>query len=254
VVLKFLFVDAKITKMLKKSGFKAIFALKFLIRQVDMDDILQQIRAELRRSMNGVASKSMREKGLHYKLNFGVDIPRLRQLSERYPVDAQLAELLWRQETRELKILATMLYPIDEFDIEKATEWVKEIPNHEIREQVCMNLFQKLSFADKLVQNWTDSADKEVRTSGYWLFARLLIVKSDLVDRAGQNGIMEKMIVDLSSDSYFLRLSAQGALKFLGRTSKELSQKILNGIQDFQTLDDAVKNEIFDSLSFEFAE
>ena len=59
-----------------------------------MHETIQQIRADLRRSMNGVASKSMREKGLNYKLNFGVDIPRLREFAKRYPVDAQLAELL----------------------------------------------------------------------------------------------------------------------------------------------------------------
>lgn len=250
MVLKF--VDAKITKLLKISGFKAIFALKILIRQADMEEIVRRIRADLRRCMNGIASKSMREKGLHYKLNFGVDVPRLRELSGRYPVDAQLAERLWRQETRELKILATMLYPVHELDMDKADKWVKEIPNHEIREQACMNLFQKLDFADKLVQKWADSADEEIRTSGYWLFARLLAVKSELVNQTDQHGIMEKMISDLSSNSYFLRLSAQRALAFLGRTAESFSKKILDGIRDFQTSDDAAKKEIFDSLSFEF--
>lgn len=243
---------AKIIKMLKKPGFKAIFALKFIIRQANMQKILQQIRADLRRSMNGIASKSMREKGLNYKMNFGVDIPRLREFSKKYPVDTQLADLLWKQETRELKILATMLCPASEFKIEKAETWVKEIPNQEIREQVCMNLFQKLNFADKLVQNWADSTDEEIRTSGYWLFARLLIIKSDLVNKIDEKRLVDKMISDLSSGSYLLRLSAQNALKFLGRDSKELSQKILAEIRNFQTSDDAVKKEIFDSLSFEF--
>ena len=240
--------------MLKKPGFKTIFVLEFLIRQTNMHEILKQIRADLRRSMNGVTSKSMREKGMNYKMNFGVGIPRLRELSKRYPADIQLADLLWKQETRELKILATMLCSVDEFDAEKAEKWVKEIPNQEIREQVCMNLFQKLSFADKLVQDWTNSQDKEIRTSGYWLFARLLIVKSDLVKNIDSNSLLDKITSDLSSDSYFLRLSAQNALKFLGRTSKELSQKILTEVQDFQTSDDSVKNEIFESLSFEFTD
>ena len=240
--------------MLKKPGFKTIFVLELIIRQASMRETLQQIRIDLRKSMNGITSKSMREKGLNYKLNFGVDIPRLRDLSKRYPADIQLAELLWKQETRELKILATMLCPAREFNIENAETWVKEIPNQEIREQVCMNLFQKLNYADKLVQNWADSSDEEIRTTGYWLFARLLIIKSDLVKNIDEKVLVDKMISDLSSQSYFLRLSAQNALKFLGRISKELSQKILTEIQDFKTSDDAVRNEIYDSLSFEFAD
>ena len=49
-----------------------------------------------------------------------------------------------------------MLYPVDAFDME-SRQWVNEIPNQEIREQVCMNLFQRLEFADKLVEEWTGS-------------------------------------------------------------------------------------------------
>ena len=47
--------------------------------------------------------------------------------------------------------------------------------------------------------------------------------------------LMEKMISDLSAGSYFLRLSAQRALTFLGRTAESFSKKILDGIQDLQT-------------------
>lgn len=163
-----------------------------------------------------------------------------------------LAERLWKLETRELKILASMLYPVDAFDMEKARQWVNEIPNQEIREQVCMNLFQRLEFADKLVEEWTGSDNGEVRATGYWLFARLLIIRSELVNQIDPYAIMEKMVADLESGSYFLRLSAQRALTFLGRSSATFSQKILAAIQDFNSSDDIVKNEIFESLNFEF--
>lgn len=230
-----------------------IFALKFLSGQVNMPEIVQRIRADLRRLMNGTVSKSMREKGLDYKFNWGVDIPRLRQLATHYEADADLGAFLWRQQTRELKILGTLLYPVDEFDAETAERWVKEIPNHEIREQVCMNLFQKLSFADQLVQHWTNSPDDGIRSTGYWLLARLAIANPSLLDGIDNDQVMGNAVSDLNSDSYFLRLSAQNALKFLGRVSKEWSQKILTGIQDFHLSDDAVKNEIYDNLSFEFS-
>lgn len=217
-----------------------------------MHEIQKQIRTDLRLSMNGVVSQSMREKGMDYKLNFGVDIPRLRKIAQRYQANSELASALWKQETRELKILATLLFPADDFDAEKAEEWAKEIPNQEIREQVCMNLFQKLSYADKLVKNWTNSTDEETRTTGYWLYARLLLTKPDLAAATDANSLSEKMISDLNSDSYFLRLSAQNALKFLGRTHTELSRKILSEIQSYRESENPVKNEIYQSLSFEF--
>jgi hypothetical protein len=57
---------------------------------------------------------------------------------------------------RELKIIATLLYPSHEFSREDAARWVLEIPTQEIREQVCMNLFSTINFADELVNDWVN--------------------------------------------------------------------------------------------------
>ena len=43
----------------------------------ELADQLRFIKQSLRGMMNGVLSQSMREKGLTYKVNFGVEMPRL---------------------------------------------------------------------------------------------------------------------------------------------------------------------------------
>lgn len=45
---------------------------------MDIKEQLKDIKTQLRLSMNGVVSHSMREKGLNYKLNFGVELPRIK--------------------------------------------------------------------------------------------------------------------------------------------------------------------------------
>ena len=80
-----------------------------------MDGIIRNIRRDLRLAMNGVVSSSMRNKGVDYKLNFGVDIPRIKGIAEKYESSATLAKELWKLDVRELKILSTMLYPVEEF-------------------------------------------------------------------------------------------------------------------------------------------
>lgn len=217
-----------------------------------MNDILRKIRTDLRLSMNGVVSTSMREKGMDYRVNFGVDIPKLRIISQKYKSDVALAEMLWDENTRELKILATMLYPIENLSMETANRWCGEIPNQEIREQICMNLFQKSAFADKMVAMWIADSDENIRATGYWLYARLSLSRPEMKREVDEVAVAEKAIGDLCSDSFFMRSAARNALKFAGRNSKELSQKILLDIQSFKTSDDAIKNEIYDSLSFEF--
>ncbi len=65
--------------------------------------------------MNGVVSQSMHEKGLVYKLNFGVELPRMKIIAARYAKDHALAQALWKEDIREFKILAAMLQPIETF-------------------------------------------------------------------------------------------------------------------------------------------
>ena len=144
-----------------------------------MDELIRNIRTDLRLAMNGVVSSSMRDKGVDYKMNFGVDIPRLKGIAEKYESSAALAQELWRLDVRELKILSTMLYPVDEFAMENANEWANDIPNQEIRENLCRNLLQQLPYADKLVAQWVASSDTSLRLTGYWLYVRLMLIKAN---------------------------------------------------------------------------
>lgn len=217
------------------------------------EEILRNIRVDLRTSMDGIVSQSMREKGLGYKLNFGVRTVRLQEMAKNYNKNVELAETLWEQETRELKILATLLFPIESFTEEMADEWVKSIPNQEIREQVCKNLFQELSFADKLAGRWILSEDEDIRATGYWLLARLIIVRSPLTDSCNLAQVINSAIRDAADESYFLRNSALSALKYLGRLSKEVARQILDNVSDYKDSDDKHKNEIYEGLNFEFS-
>ena len=51
---------------------------------MDIKEQLKDIKTQLRLSMNGAVSQSMREKGLVYKLNFGVELPRIKMIAGTY--------------------------------------------------------------------------------------------------------------------------------------------------------------------------
>lgn len=82
-----------------------------------MQETIQQIRKQLRLAMNGVVSSSMRDKGMDYKMNFGVSVPKIKEIASQYEPSEALASLLWEQDVRELKlwqhcfILPTPLLP-----------------------------------------------------------------------------------------------------------------------------------------------
>ena len=73
-----------------------------------MNETLRDIRTQLRLNMNGVISSSMREKGMNYRLIFGVSLPEIKLIATRYRQDAELAQALWNEDIREFKILATL--------------------------------------------------------------------------------------------------------------------------------------------------
>ncbi len=216
------------------------------------DVILRQIRTDLRLSMDGIVAASMRAKGMGYRMNFGVTIPRLKEISQKYRPDKTLAEILWKENVRELKILATMLYPADGMTKETAERWGAGIGNQEIREQGCRNLFQGVAFADQLVDGWAKSEDEMMRTTGYWLFARLCIIRSEVAARVSQPLLLEHAVNDLKSESLLLRQSALNALKYLGRLSKEHATEVLHRVELLEGINEISKSEMLDLLRFEF--
>lgn len=77
---------------------------------------IKEIKKSLRLSMNGIVSAHQRRQGLNYKINFGVEIPRLKELASRQEKSTLLAQSLWQDNIRECKLLAIFLYPTEEFD------------------------------------------------------------------------------------------------------------------------------------------
>lgn len=217
-----------------------------------IETVLRQIRTDLRLSMDGVVSASMRAKGAGYRMNFGVNLPRIREISKKYTAGKMLAEILWKEDVRELKILATMLYPADGLTRDTAERWGAGIGNQEIREQVCKNLFQEVSFADSLVNDWIQNESERIRTTGYWLFARICIIHSEARERVCEPLLLRQAVQDLMSESLLLRQSALNALKFYGKVSEKHAKEVLHSVESLEGVNNSSIPEMLDLLRFEF--
>ena len=114
-------------------------------------ETIRSIRNQLRLAMNGVTASSMREKGLRYKLNFGVSYPEIKVIAQQHEPSTSLAHALWAADCRELKILATLLQPLQEFPMPEALRWIEEAPYPEIIELLSKHLLSRLPYAEELV-------------------------------------------------------------------------------------------------------
>lgn len=151
---------------------------------MDINKTIKEIKGQFRLFMNGAISQSMREKGIEYKLNFGIEFSRLKEIASSYEKNHTLAQALWKEEIRECKILATFLQPTETFLPEIADIWVESIKQQEIAEIACMNLFQHLPYAAPRAFQWIADDKELVQVCGFMTLARLFMNGALLGERA----------------------------------------------------------------------
>lgn len=216
-----------------------------------MDNKLKQLRTQLRLAMNGIVSTSMREKGLTYKLNFGVSLPKIKEIAATWPKEAAWAETLWQQDVREMKILATLLYPVEAFTSETAERWAKDVNNQEIAEQYAFNLLQHLPFAQALAESWTSREEEFVSVLGFLLYARLFM-KGMKLPEVEAISLIHKAVCVLDNGLPRCQQAALLALKHIGRQTPEQAVRVLEAVASYKDTDSEEKREFYEALKFDF--
>ncbi len=124
----------------------ALNRLAPLSKQFEED--VRELRASLRRAMDGIVSTSMRKKGLHYGVNFGLTIEHIQSRANRLTKSAELSRYLLSRDVRELKIIAMMIYPVEEMHFDDAYFFASKcFSNVELRDYLAMFLFDRLESA-----------------------------------------------------------------------------------------------------------
>ena len=174
---------------------------------------IQAIKADLRAAMNGVASKAIRESGMGYKLVFGVELPRLREIAAGYDADRRLALDLWQEDIRECKMLAIMLYPQEEFDRDIADMWISSLhpEQAELVQLMALDRLSKMSDASELAFLWMADERPLFQLCGFLMVNRLLMQGAQLSPDA-EAEFQDQAAATLPSPFLPLRKAVQNAL------------------------------------------
>lgn len=181
--------------------------------KTDIPAQLRTIKQHLRTIMNGPVSASMREKGLTYKVNFGVEVPRLTEWAQTLPHDYQLAAALWKEDIRECRILAAMLMPADCFDAELAEIWVEQMRFAEEAELTVMNLFSRTEWASTKAFEWIAASDTMHQLCGYLLLARLFMKGMKPTERDARELTDQAQSLDADAPQALRRAAANAVNK-----------------------------------------
>ena len=179
---------------------------------METKDQVKAIKQSFRQMMDGAVSKSMREKGLEYKLNWGATLPRLREKADEIGKEYDLAIALWKEDVRECKILATMIMPPDKMLPEVAEIWMEQTLSQEIAEQAAFNLYQYLPYAPQKAYEWMASDKPLYQLCGFHILSRLFMNKQEPNER-GINEFIDQALAALEGDSIGVRKAAMSAVQ-----------------------------------------
>ena len=178
----------------------------------EIQELVKEIKQSFRQMMDGAVAKSMRDKGVSYKLNWGATLPRLREKADAYGKNYDLAIALWKEDVRECKILATMIMPADQVLPEVIDIWMEQIPSQEIAEQAVFNLFQYLPYAPEKAYTWMASDQALYQFCGFHILARLFMDKREPNER-GINEFLDQALAALQGDNIGVRKAAMAAIR-----------------------------------------
>lgn len=138
----------------------------------NLHETTKKIKQSLRLSMNGIVSALQRRQGLNYRINFGVEIPRLKEIASQYEKSEELATTLWQENIRECKLLAIFLLPQSSYAA-VAPKWIAQVPFTEIADHLAMNILCKLPDATNQALQWTGNPAGLHRYCGYLTLAHI---------------------------------------------------------------------------------
>ncbi len=191
---------------------------------------VRDIKRALRGMMNGVVSASMREKGLTYKVNFGVELPRLQDWAKELPHTHELAQALWQEDIRECRLLAAMLQPVDQFPPELADLWVESMRFTEEVECCVLYLFQYLPYASTKAYEWMASPRSVCQQCGFQLMARLFSRAARPEGRDADEFLDQAVAAIRGDDARVAAAARRAIMKYmdLGPQEEAAAEKALN--------------------------
>lgn len=195
---------------------------------------LMAIKRSFRLLMNGPTSQSMKDKGVGYKINWGVPFIELKKMAQEYGKDYELAIELWKEDIRECKILATLIMPADKMLAEITDIWMEQVRSQEMAEMLAFNLLQHVSYAPVLAYQWMASEQPLYQVAGFQILARLFANGQEPNER-GINEFLDQAATALQCDNMGVKHAAANCvMRFadLGEEYEHLARTALRGIFD----------------------
>ena len=174
-----------------------------------MNETIIKIRQELFAFRNGVVAEQIRRTGDPHTIILGCLLPDIMQIAKQFTPSADLASALWMaKKHRECRMIATMLYPAENFDIDTAIAWAHDVETTEIADILCLKLLRHATCATSLWKSLLLSDSELVQYTGLRLLVNLMnsgkitpsIELKSQLHEISATGIMKPVMAQISEE------------------------------------------------------
>lgn len=124
-----------------------------MIEKETINEYLKGIKKDFYSFRNGIVASSLKCLYPKGKLIYGLTLPQIKEIKNKYPKDYNLAKTLWEgNQSREDRILSVFLFPIQDIDKDVAVQLIKEVETNEEAELLPFVLLKKLPYAKELLE------------------------------------------------------------------------------------------------------
>lgn len=136
---------------------------------------MQQLKRRLYAMRNGAVAESLRKGGCPHRLVWGVNLPQLSEIARDFGPDRDLAEQLRADaDLRESRLLAPMVFPVDDLTEDYAAAWLAEARWAEDVDILCFKLLRRAPFAASLAEKVSIAPEPLNRYAGLRLYFNIV--------------------------------------------------------------------------------
>lgn len=174
--------------------------------------------------------------GMAIERRLGVSVPELRKIARELGQDHQLALDLWQTGIAEAKIIAALVGEPEKLTEAQMEAWVKDINSWDVCDQVCMNLFEKVSLAWQKIVDWSQREEEFVKRTAFSLMACLAWHDKKAKDEKFIE-LFPVIIQRATDERNFVKKAVNWSLRNIGKRNPNLNKAAIEIAQEIQRLD-----------------
>jgi 3-methyladenine DNA glycosylase AlkD len=199
---------------------------------VSVEEVLQRLKSKARPDQ----LEGMARYGMAVERRLGLSIPDLRKLAKELGQDHELALKLWKTGIAEARMVAAMIDDPAKLTEEQMEDWVKDFNSWDVCDQVCMNLFEKVTLAWKKIIDWSEREEEFVKRAAFALIACLAWHDKKAKDERFIE-LFPVIIRGATDERNFVKKAVNWALRNIGKRNAKLNKAAVNCAREIQQID-----------------